>query len=89
MISHGAAEMLRERLFTQSDYYVVPICHYCGLIAYENSVTKEMYCCPACSRKAFKEKRAENAITKIELPYACKLLFQELSAMNIIPRIRF
>jgi DNA-directed RNA polymerase II subunit RPB2 len=86
LISHGAAEMLRERLFTQSDHYTVPICQNCGLIAYENAVTNELLCCPRCSRTAFEAERSDT-VKRVEIPYACKLLFQELMAMNIVPRI--
>jgi DNA-directed RNA polymerase III subunit RPC2 len=30
---------------------------------------------------------SESNVISIKFPYACKLLFQELHAMNIIPRI--
>jgi hypothetical protein len=33
------------------------------------------------------DKRSES-MTSIKIPYACKLLFQELQAMNIIPRLK-
>ena len=30
---------------------------------------------------------SSSAVKVIQMPYACKLLFQELAAMNILPRI--
>ncbi len=33
------------------------------------------------------DKRSEH-MTSIKIPYACKLLFQELQSMNIIPRLK-
>ncbi|KAI8852979.1 DNA-directed RNA polymerase II subunit RPB2 [Chytridium lagenaria] len=63
MISHGAANFLKERLFDVSDAYRI-----------HNSFE-----CRACKNKT--------QISQIHIPYACKLLFQELMAMNIAPRL--
>ena len=78
MISHGASRFTRERMYDVSDKYSVYICRKCGLIAsYNNKM--HIHLCNTC------ENRADFAY--VEIPYACKLLFQELNTMNIAPRL--
>lgn len=80
IISHGTAAFLKERLMDQSDAYRIHVCEACGLIAVAN-LPKQQFECRSC-RQGPKAR-----IVQVALPYACKLLFQELMSMAIAPRI--
>lgn len=76
IISHGASAFLKERLMDVSDPYSCYICDMCGLIVIN---TKRFNECKGCNNRT--------NISLVEIPYAFKLLLQELMAMNISPRI--
>ena len=72
MISHGVSTFLKERLFDMSDPYKIDICKKCGI--HVNSDKKCMNC-------------DNDTIEQVHIPYACKLLFQEIQALGI--KIRY
>jgi hypothetical protein len=78
MISHGAARFTRSRMYEASDKYQVYTCKKCGLIASYNDELHIHHCKTCDNRTDF---------AYVEIPYACKLLFQELITMNIAPRM--
>ena len=69
-----------ERLMDVSDIFEIFVCKQCGLFAQVNT-EHEIYKCSGCENSSdFK---------KITIPYACKLLFQELEGMMIASRLQF
>ena len=78
MIAHGAAQFLKERLLDSSDNYFVHVCDNCGLFATKLK-DKNVYECKKCNNHSH--------VSLVLIPYASKLLFQELLAMTITPRI--
>ncbi|KAK1126625.1 DNA-directed RNA polymerase III subunit RPC2 [Melipona bicolor] len=72
LIGYGASMMLIERLMISSDAFDIDVCNKCGLMAYSGW-------CHSC--------RSSSCVSTISMPYACKLLFQELQSMNIVPRL--
>ncbi|ELA46495.1 hypothetical protein VCUG_02039 [Vavraia culicis subsp. floridensis] len=73
IISHGTSLFLRERLFEVSDFFSLIVCEQCGLFCLEDG-------CKGCGNKT--------KLAIVEMPYAFKLLLQELMGMNIAPRLR-
>ena len=78
MVSHGASKFTRGRMYDASDKYQVFVCKKCGLIASYNDEL-HIHCCRTCDNRV--------DFAYVEIPYACKLLFQELTTMNVVPRI--
>ena len=83
LIAHGSANFLRDRLFWSSDAYRIHVCDRCGMFCHADLSNGTFECRhPIC-------KKAVSGVTfsQIHIPYACKLLFQELMAMAIVPKI--
>jgi DNA-directed RNA polymerase III subunit RPC2 len=72
LIGYGTAMLLQERLMISSDAFNADVCSQCGLLG-------SAHWCQAC--------RSSEHMAVVRIPYACKLLFQELMAMGICPRI--
>ena len=88
MIAHGMSKFCRERMFDVSDKYSVFVCKKCGMIAsyndgnanamYENADTT-IHLCKMCNNHTH--------FAKVEVPYAYKLMAQELQTINVAPRL--
>jgi DNA-directed RNA polymerase II subunit RPB2 len=78
MISHGASRFTKDRMYNSSDKYQVYVCNVCGNIASFNDAA-HIHLCHSCKNKT--------SFSYVEIPYACKLLFQELATMSVCPRI--
>eukprot|EP00768_Dysnectes_brevis_P005195 gnl/Dysnectes_brevis/3739_a4795_967.p1 GENE.gnl/Dysnectes_brevis/3739_a4795_967~~gnl/Dysnectes_brevis/3739_a4795_967.p1 ORF type:complete len:1136 (-),score=236.33 gnl/Dysnectes_brevis/3739_a4795_967:39-3404(-) len=72
VLAYGAACLLVERLMVSSDEFVAHVCGSCGLVGYKGW-------CQSCQT-------ARHMVT-LKLPYAAKLMMQELMAMNVVPRL--
>jgi DNA-directed RNA polymerase III subunit RPC2 len=73
LVGYGASNVLLERMMESSDQFTVNVCKLCGLIGYPGW-------CQYC--------KTGSQLNPIRMPYACKLLFQELTSMNVVPRLR-
>ena len=78
LIAYGASQLLRERLMLSSDQHQVDICEGCGFMGW-NGV------CWRC--KSAGEDTVRPSVVKMTMPYAFKLLTQELVSMNVATRI--
>ena len=83
LIAHGAASVLLEFLLLKSDAFQALVCADCGLLAIpaaENAHVRHAKAhCRACG--------STNCVYKT-MPYAKKLLLQEMMGMNIAARLR-
>lgn len=77
MISHGASAFIKDRLFYNSDAYQIHVCQDCGLFA-TGDVKNNKYFCKSCNKPN---------VVATNIPFATKLLFQELSSIGACPRI--
>jgi DNA-directed RNA polymerase III subunit RPC2 len=73
LIAYGASQLLLERLMISSDGTDVDICQKCGLFGYKGY-------CSTC--------RTSREVAKMTMPYAAKLLVQELISMNVGVRLQ-
>ena len=76
--AHGITEFTKERLMECSDLFRCWSCQDCGLIAIVNQ-KEGIWTCKGCGNTTH--------FSPIEIPYAYKLLLQELETMSITSRI--
>jgi DNA-directed RNA polymerase II subunit RPB2 len=86
MISHGISRFCRERLYEVSDKYSVHVCKKCGMVAsYNNGNDNKfkdeftVHHCNTCDNYT--------DFAYVEIPYAYKLMSQELQTINVVPRL--
>jgi len=88
MIAHGMSRFCKERLYDVSDKYSVHVCKRCGLIASYNdgdnrkkgsAIDFAVHLCKTCGNTT--------DFAKVNIPYAYKLMAQELQTINVVPRI--
>lgn len=77
-VAHGTSLFLKERMLDVSDNFRLFVCKHCGIPAIANP-EKNIYKCNKCKSNA--------DIVQTRMPYAMKLLMQELMTMNVAPRI--
>jgi DNA-directed RNA polymerase II subunit RPB2 len=77
ILGQGGSAFIKDRMVENSDEFRTWVCDLCGLIALvdKTGACKE---CKICEG---------NKVSQIKISYGTKLITQELSAMNIIPRI--
>ncbi|KAF2734046.1 beta and beta-prime subunits of DNA dependent RNA-polymerase [Polyplosphaeria fusca] len=68
LIAYGTSQLLLERLMLSSDVHDIDVCERCGQIGYHGY-------CQLCGSGA--------GVSRLQLPYAAKLLIQELGSMNV------
>jgi DNA-directed RNA polymerase III subunit RPC2 len=72
LIAYGTSQLLLERLMLSSDKHEVDVCEKCGFMGYLNW-------CQRC--------KSSRGVVKMTIPYAAKLLIQELFSMNVTARL--
>ena len=88
MIAHGMTSICKERLYEVSDKYNVYICKKCGMIAsYNNGDKNRMYSASDFTVHLCKLCDNRTEFAKVDIPYAYKLMSQELQTINIAPRL--
>ncbi len=78
VVAHGMAEFTKERLMECSDTFSCYTCKDCGLLAIANP-DQSIWACRGCGNTT--------NFSHVNVPYATKLLLQELETMNIGSRL--
>ena len=88
MLAHGMSRFCRERLYDVSDKYSVHVCKKCGMVASYNDGNKNrMYATADFTTHLCKTCNNMTDFAKVDIPYAYKLMAQELQTINVVPRL--
>lgn len=82
LIAYGASQLLRERLMLSSDKHEVDVCETCGFMGFDRW-------CQRCAKanEGRENEGSGSRVVRMTMPYAFKLLTQELTSMNVATRI--
>ena len=101
LVAHGMANFCRERLLDASDKYSMYICKHCGLPAAYNDgfegriLSESTTASSSCTNNIISTEgmvhkchscKNQTEFALIRIPYAYKLLMQELQTINVVPR---
>jgi hypothetical protein len=91
ILGHGIADFMRESLMKRADGYQTVVCNGCGTIPIHNE-RERMFICPMCDGPVRyigdsattldilpPTKRSVASFSRVEMPYAVKLLDQEMN----------
>ncbi len=78
IVAHGISQFLKERLMESSDMTKIWVCEKCGHFAHK-VIDRDYYICKPCKNTT--------DISPVEMPYAMKVLMEELMTVNIMPTI--
>jgi DNA-directed RNA polymerase II subunit RPB2 len=88
MIAHGMSKFCKDRLYDVSDAYSMHTCNKCGMVAaFNNGNNKNKYANVDFTIHNCKTCNNTSNFSKVDVPYAFKLMNQELQTINIVPRI--
>ena len=87
MLSHGISRFCRERLYDVSDKYKVHICKKCGMIAAYNDGNNKSFNHDKFTIHNCKTCDNTTDFALVDIPYAYKLMSQELQTINVTPRL--
>ena len=87
MLSHGISRFCKERLYDVSDKYQTHVCKRCGMIAAYNDGNIKSFSNDQFKVHSCKTCNNTTDFALVNIPYAYKLMSQELQTINIVPRI--
>jgi DNA-directed RNA polymerase II subunit RPB2 len=87
MLSHGISRFCRERLYDVSDKYSAYVCKKCGMIAAYNDGSKKAFARDDFTVHLCRTCNNTTDFARVEIPYAYKLMAQELQTINVVPRL--
>ena len=87
ILAHGASSMLLDRLFHHADAFSYFVCRKCGLIAEATAQEEASPVHPTLFCRGCRLSGPEH-IAHVTLPYAFKLLSQELAGLNLAMRVK-